>query len=39
MTPDCRARAGSRSTIRSQNHAIVSNPEGNTTFAFRRAFP
>jgi len=39
MTPDLPGAGGSRSTIRSQNHAIVSNPEGNTTFAFPPGFP
>jgi len=39
MIADLPGAPGSRSTIRSQNHAIVSNPEGNTTFAFPPGFP
>jgi phenylpropionate dioxygenase-like ring-hydroxylating dioxygenase large terminal subunit len=39
LTADLPGGGGSRSTIRSQNHAVVGVPEGNTTFAFPPGFP
>jgi hypothetical protein len=39
FSPPLPGSPGSRDTIRSQNHAIISNPEGNTTFAFPPGFP
>jgi phenylpropionate dioxygenase-like ring-hydroxylating dioxygenase large terminal subunit len=39
MTSNLPGGGGSRATIRSQNHVIVSVPEGNTTFAFPAGFP
>jgi phenylpropionate dioxygenase-like ring-hydroxylating dioxygenase large terminal subunit len=39
LLADLPGTGGSRSTFRSWNHVVVSNPEGNATFAFPPGFP